>query len=578
MRISKVRVRNYRSIKSEIVVDFNDYLTILGPNNSGKTNFLRAVWLFFEAGRGGVYSLADDLPFGLTGGQTNIAITFFAGAADGDLLEKYQKITDLLEGERDVGSPYLTLYLSFSATGRPIYRFFTNDKVKEGKRDDYRNLQDQLVREFLDRFSVKYVPSEKSAARLFDEFLLPHIREYIADLLRDQAEKVGQALSIVSDQISSNLSNAGLGGITCQLELPEKSFVKALSRFDFFINDGERTSYSQKGSGIQAATALGCFGWISRREAQKGKNVVWLIEEPESYLHPALMDSCRKIIRELSDVSGVFITTHAIGFVPADHDRIMQTAYGKEGGTVFSKFKGYAEATESLRSSLGVRFSDYYNLTEYNVFVEGKTDKLIIDHLLSLIRPKGNVNQFSALRRASIMDFTGTSSLKDFLKATYAFMSRERSIVVVFDGDDAGTKATKELTGYFGQKRVSFLSNREYIILPNRAPIESLFPESWLEEMSQEHPSWLKIERDAFDKIVDLNMRGDKKVQIAEWLIAKSNVVTAANGGTYSWAAQFIAVFKKIDEMLISNHERVSSKGVNVIADVIETNSSLAES
>lgn len=556
MKINKVRIKNFRSIKSEVTVDFNDYLTILGPNNSGKTNFLRAICLFFDAARHNTYSIEHDLPFGVTGAQTSIAISFNATRPyDKAIMEKYHAIIDLLEEEKDLGGTTLSLYLSFSPNGNPIYRFFTNDKVKANRKDDYRRLQDELVLEFLDSFSCKYIPSEKSTAKLFDDFLLPHLREYVGELLKDQSEKVTKALGLVSSSIARSLATAGLGNISCEFELPGNSFSNALSKFDFLINDGEKTQYYRKGSGIQAATTLACFKWVAERELQKKKSVIWLIEEPESYLHPALTDSCRKIIRDLSGISDVFATTHAIGFIPADHERALQTGHSSELGTTFSKFKGYAEATASIRNALGVRFSDYYHLAQFNIFVEGKTDKIIIEHLLSVIKPKGNSNKLEALRAAAIMDFTGTSSLKDFLKSTYSLMAKERSIVVIFDGDDAGLKASKDLNGYFGNKRILFSSNQEYILLPKRAPIEALFPQHWLEELALEHPTWAKIERDGMDEVVDFNMQGDKKMSIADWLISKSKAATEESGGTYAWAADFIKIFNKVDEMLLAKHQ-----------------------
>lgn len=561
MKIIRVRIKNYRSIKSEVVVDFQKYLTILGPNNSGKTNFLKAVCVFFEAARQNSYSIENDLPFGVTGAQTSIAISFSANKkSDEPFLEKYKALVDLLEDEKEAGNSTLTLYLSFSPNGRPSYRFFTNDKVKPNRKEDYRRIQEELVHEFLDNFSCKYIPSEKIASKLFEDFFLPHLRNYVGEILKDQGEKVTRALSLVSTSIAENLSDAGLSNIKCEFELPEKLFSNALSRFDFFIDDGEKTQYFRKGSGIQAATTLACFEWISTQELKKGKDVIWLIEEPESYLHPALIDSCRKIIGSLSDVSDVFTTTHAIGFVPTDHEKVLQSSHTNENGTYFSKFKGYAEATESIRSALGIKFSDYYNLAEFNIFVEGKTDKLIIEHLLSIIKPKGNTNKFEFLRKSSVMDFTGTSSLKDFLKSTYSFMSKERAIVVIFDGDEAGLKATKDLSGYFGNKKVPFSSNQEYVILPNRAPIEALFPEEWLTELASAHPTWAKIERDALGTIVDLNMPGDKKMNIAEWLIEKSIKVTEENSGQYPWASGFIKIFKLVDEMLEKKHKLICEK------------------
>jgi hypothetical protein len=97
-------------------------------------------------------------------------------------------------------------------------------------------------------------------------------------------------------------------------------------------------------------------------------------------------------------------------------------------------------------------------------------------------------------------------------------------------------------------------------LLPNHAPIESLFPSTWLEEMENEHPTWLKIERDALNGIVDLNLTSEKKVNITNWLLNKCDKVTAENDGTYSWASEFIKIFKLIDEMLLDLNKAFANK------------------
>ncbi|MES2186635.1 MAG: AAA family ATPase [Pseudomonadota bacterium] len=560
MKIKRIKVKNYRSIKTEVSVDFDGEIIIIGPNNSGKTNFLKAIRLFFEALKTSEYQISTDLPFGLSGEQTSIVLSFApTPLLDDSFIVKYQEVIGLLEGDKDVDGGLISLYLNFSSTGRPSYRFFTNDKVQPDKRDEYRRLHEELVVFFLDSFSCKYVPSEKSSGLLFTDFLLPHLKTYIGNLLQEHQVKVEEALSVVSSSISKNLVGAGLSGINCEFGLPGNLFSSALSSFDFFIDDGEKTPFYQKGSGIQAATILACFKWITAQETADGKRVVWLIEEPESYLHPGLTEACNKMLKDLSESSDVFVTTHAIGFIPQNHDKVLQSSAGKNKETSLGSLKGYFEATQSIRVALGVRFSDYYNLTEFNIFVEGKTDKALLQHVLNIVKPKGKVNQFQTLRKASVMDFSGVSSLKDFLKSTYSFMAKERAIVAIFDGDDAGVRAVGDLGHYFGNKDVPFNSNREYVVLPKRVPIEGLFPTSWLQELSDHQPKWMRIERDALGSIIDLNMPGNHKVDICNWLIKRSTDATVAANGVYEWAKDFLSIFKLVDDILEKKHASIIS-------------------
>ncbi len=181
-----------------------------------------------------------------------------------------------------------------------------------------------------------------------------------------------------------------------------------------------------------------------------------------------------------------------------------------------------------------------------------------MQHVLDIVKPRRAVNQFKTLRQASFMDFSGVSSLKDFLKSTYSFMAKERSIVSVFDGDEAGIRAVKELGSYFGNKDIQFNPNQEYILLPGRAPIEALFPHSWLLELSNHNPKLMRIERDAFGAMVSIDMPGNNKMEICNWLINRSIDATKEANGVYEWAKDFIAIFNILDQTLAQKHQNIT--------------------
>ncbi|PHP28383.1 AAA family ATPase [Limimaricola cinnabarinus] len=47
MKISAIKVKGYRTVKDELELPCQSSLTLVGPNNSGKTNTLRAIRSFF---------------------------------------------------------------------------------------------------------------------------------------------------------------------------------------------------------------------------------------------------------------------------------------------------------------------------------------------------------------------------------------------------------------------------------------------------------------------------------------------------------------------------------------------------
>lgn len=550
MKPIRLRIKNYRSIKSEIVIPLDSELSFVGPNNSGKTNILKAIQLFFSGYENSPYDIVSDLPFDSAGGQTSITMYFSFESGDELFAKLYSSLLGQIEGEKKIGNE-IPLFLYFSGNGKPVYKFFSNDKIKPKLSQQFQRLHAEALDSLLGSFSCKYIPSEKSANYIYEAFLLPFIRKSISDVLSSQIDGVRKELGYISEKINGVLAVGGLGNIRSEFKVPGLSMESLLSKFDFYIDDGVSTKVEHKGAGIQAATLLAAFRWINSKEILQGRRVIWLIEEPESYLHPGLAYSCKKILSNVAEDSHVIVTTHSMAFVNHDPLKVLETRIDA-GETKIASFSTYSDATLSIRSALGLRFSDFYNLADLNVFVEGKSDREIIKWALDLIVPKGRVNQWGSLRRASVLDFSGISKLADFLKSSYAFMQKERAIVVMVDGDDAGVNSIKTLSGYFGQKEIKFVSGEDYVILPNGLPIEGLFPHDWLKDIYRENSNWFQRNGLKFDldgRIVDISIKDDYKKTIQTELMERGMQETK-RVGNYSWASSFVRLFNALDQIL----------------------------
>ena len=128
MKLTEIRVRNFRSIEAEQHFPIQGEMTLVGPNNSGKTNLLRAIQVLFtgQANTYG-YTRESDLTFGVGKARTSIAAIF-----DGDPQtekEIYDSVDELheLQGTERTGSQ-LNLTLYFTDTDTPVYSFFPNIK------------------------------------------------------------------------------------------------------------------------------------------------------------------------------------------------------------------------------------------------------------------------------------------------------------------------------------------------------------------------------------------------------------------------------------------------------------------
>ncbi|NML67548.1 ATP-binding protein [Hymenobacter sp. RP-2-7] len=547
MELRSIRIRNFRSVEQEQYLLFSNGTTIVGPNSSGKTNILKAVKMLFTGFDNILkYNRVDDLTFGQEKNKTSITAQF-DGNPDGIDKNLYSLLDELhkLQGTIRNGNLF-SLSLYFTDTSTPVYNIFPNVKRPNdlGKAKIYSRVHRQLVTQLIESFSIYYVPAAKSIRQLYEDLLAPLLRKITADALSSHIPDVASKISDVSNRLNEQLELAGLSNLKASFIIPENSLESFFTNFDFVLEDPAKTPIYEKGMGIQSTALIASFLWITQEMKRQAKNVIWLLEEPESYLHPELSVSCLRILSELEKESLVIKTTHSLSFVPQDPDRIKGVTINSVGRTEVSSYRTYVEATSSLRRNLGVRFSDFYNLGQYNVMVEGPSDREIFNWFLSI----APVEKYSwpLLRQAQFLDYGGVKFLSGFLRATYQFVSKERSCVAVFDGDDAGTKEYKDLQGYFGQIKIPFQANNEFIVVRNRFPIEGLFPDDWIKDAAHEHQNWFKsFTVDASDELAPFDVHDNHKNQLQNALMQR-----VKEEQNFNWAKRFLDVCNAIDSAL----------------------------
>ncbi|MGL6417795.1 ATP-dependent nuclease [Aeromonas allosaccharophila] len=320
------------------------------------------------------------------------------------------------------------------------------------------------------------------------------------------------------------------------------------------------TSIERKGMGIQASAILASFLWITKEERKLNKSTIWLIEEPESYLHPELAGSCHKMLNEIGAEALLVTTTHSLAFVSQDPTRIAGTV-SDASGTKIIKYDNYVHATTSIRKALGVRFSDYYNLGISNIFVEGKSDREVFKWFLEHVTPEFDSRyEWPFVRKSEFLDFTGVAGMEAFMKATYEFIYLERPVVTILDGDSAGDNTRKSLQNYFGNKRISFQANKDFVTLHDGFSLEGLFPHSWIIEANDEHPNWFSnFATDVQGVLKPFDVRtAANKEQLRNYLKEK-----AVASDSLDWAERFITVFNVFEAALKTRNDAIYRSGIN---------------
>lgn len=453
MKLDSIKIKNFRTLEEEVNVDFDGGVTIVGPNSSGKTNILKAVEMFFTGLNNKYnYRVDTDLPKKLDGHQTSLTAVFSTDVEDERVRSLYHELNACIAEPRELNNT-LTVYLTFPKSGNPSYRLFHGSKQLENRKNDYINIQRELVGLILNSFECHYVPSAKSTDSLYNELLLPFVKKHVSNQLKEKVSEIEESLSEVSRFIDQQLVLVDLKGISSKFKLPNNSIEHLLSSFEYHLADPIETEIQRKGMGVQSAAILSSFAWITKQEKALNKTSIWLIEEPESYLHPELANSCNNILKSLSEIAHLVTTTHSLTFVPQEPRNIIGTEI-IDGYTRCKSFSTYTDATSSIRNSLGVKLSDFFNLGLLNIFVEGKSDRELFKWVLDTVKPKTKHNsilryEWKNVRNAEFLDFGGTGAIEGFMKATYQHVYRERPIMLVLDGDDAGDKTRKVLQNFF---------------------------------------------------------------------------------------------------------------------------------
>lgn len=498
MKIKNVRIRNFRTIQDETLIEFDNSLTIVGPNNSGKTNILRAIQIFFTGygNKEGYDRKRDFTRNAPKASKTTINITFTKEIGipfDEEIFKEYEEIYDYLESA--VYNPAeFTIYLTFN-DDNPNYQLHSNVKKKTDKAGHYSLKQKSIISKVLEHFSVHYIASEKSVKEVFNNLITPLVSIELGKKILEQKLIINTVFFETSETISKHLIDCDLPGYKFTIRPPEDEFSKMIKGFEFLLKDSIETNVFEKGMGIQTAVLLACFIWVTEKENLTKKKVIWLLEEPEAFLHPSLSETHKKLLDRLRRISIVINSTHSLQFVPQDPLKVLGSIIEKNG-TKINKFKTYTEATKSLRDTLGIEFSHFFNLGLYNVFCEGQTDRKYLLEIVSKIPIEydGEPLEFPILKsgETKFLDFGGTSHLEGFLRATFEFIQKERPCISIFDGDTAGTKSINNLNSFFGSKSTPFNSNQEYISLKKDFEIEYYFPDQWLKEIYNDHQGWFQ--------------------------------------------------------------------------------------
>jgi len=390
--ITGIRIRNFRSCAEVELCHLGDFSVLVGANNCGKSNILRALNLFFtgkvEPEEG--FDLLRDVYVNVRGRRTvTVEVDF-------ELPENFTFKKRLNEARDFLGAKF-TIKKSWDVLGEDT-QFRPHDER------DFRDLsaaQVRYVRQFLNMLNFRFMPasrlpycSPEEQKKLLREIV--RRRKLSARLRRSRSGARGDIEQLLEEyrQSAENIVAVAERTIkeaipdvqTLRIELPENiSEVIMLCNYKVGLRGGPELDMHLQGSGLQSIGLFALqhlidtsfsldFGW---KQA-----TVWVIEEPELFLHTALEWNLAKFLHESSSKPGnrlqVIATTHSETFI--DYCDVGFLVSMPQAGKTRAQRKTPEELVESTSEAGITRFPPPFlrKAATPIILVEGQTDKIYL--------------------------------------------------------------------------------------------------------------------------------------------------------------------------------------------------------
>jgi len=438
--LKKFQVKKYRSLM-DIKVDISNKNTVVicGENNIGKTNFLRAMNIYFNHYKQELYNLKEDIPYHIYYGSRGAGVK-----------------TELI-GTFEKGSESIVLKV-----------IFTSDEIKyhigskEVSFDEVKDILESFQFLFLESHNIN-IPNLISIALEKDGLLaLDKQRSKQSqplEKLNEFIELSQRAIADIEKSINEHFRElTNFDGILKdkQIKINFAEFeklrdvVKTMTSITLY--DGNNHGIANKGSGAQRAVFLSLMQFISQNSK---KNIIWGIDEPEAFLQPRLQKQVANVFDKIVTLQHqpIILTTHSQHFVKLNNlhttylfkGTLTQKGYQRRPNEVFYEMntspiesKSDFEKAILIKNHLGISNNDGWEVLPYNILVEGEEDKKYIATLMNILN----------IPTPNIIWSGGASKIGGYLQYYNNFadgLPYKPEFLCIFDNDDEGREQSKRV-------------------------------------------------------------------------------------------------------------------------------------
>lgn len=483
MRLASVEIRDYRSIfvddggqplRLDLAEGAN---TLVGQNNCGKSNVLRAISLALDPHH--EFRAEDDTPGPRPFSHPIITLGFLGDASHEEQAAvlaaagAYEQSLGVGKADTRAARGEVALQVSFVPTSDGVRRdeaILTDAQAKSAHVDGPNPLLEAALAALRDSVRFVLISSGESIESVLEGNFREILHSVVRERLRVEFDTAEQSRQTYIDGLQDILLRplrdrltADVGGMFPEIDgillSPEVSTIeRTLSHVGVSVGDVVTTPLAGKGTGVRGGVLVAMLSYLALNAT---RGMVFAVEEPEAFLHPASQEDLRDRLEQIAAATGVtlLVTTHSPFTVTrSPTGRIFCLAKDREGRTrVGETAAGDADHAPLVGglirdTSLETLLASATALpagTEAVVLVEGEGDRHCFELAARLI---GRNDLIAGLH------FRPTGgTLKMITQAVITKAAVELPVVVVVDNDEPGRHVRSTLTGNtfgFSGKRV----------------------------------------------------------------------------------------------------------------------------
>jgi|GEM_PF-1560943 hypothetical protein len=530
IKIEEIKIANFRSYKEKGngISKLSKINVMVGKNNVGKTNLLRAIYLFFNPAS---FNPSVDVNYikQITGGASKlpkIDITF---------------IDDEILHSKSDGFKKYTISCNLNKLNKKegIYSLITQNEEIESKLKTNSDIKKYLEKKIKCVFlSTTDDNIESQSQDLINDLIFKYYQKKNR-IIKNSVKKFEESYKQLKDAFSENISSIE-GELSEQFKsmegfniVPKFEFDlnKEITKFlmeniELRLDDDYAQEFGTKGAGVQRSSLILITIYLLK-EIYTKENKIILLDEPEAFLYPLLEKQIKvqleqTISNENKDENTkiqIFMTSHSSTYLNEISNPDYSFSYLKQI-SVKKEYKRSKNNEDTNKYTIiepmnrknryevlkNYGLLDSVNDYPYVIVCEGETDR---NYIVKLLEEQDDIPQIrygkysdGLAGKASDLNYKyigrGTSSILPILIYLDNVSSVSRKVFVLLDGDKEGQNVNNSINS----EEYSNLELKKYILPKNKVIEDVVFTKEQYANRVVSKIQTLNSERERFTQII----------------------------------------------------------------------------